>query len=182
MACLATLVMAGAVGLLFSLRHVFYVLIGFAAGIALYHASFGFTAAWRRFLREGKGVGLRAQLVMLAVTCLVFFPLLAREQVFGQDLYGFVNPLGLALALGAFLFGIGMQLGGGCGSGTLYTAGGGSSRMIVTLAAFIAGSLIATAHARSGRHGPPSPASRWWSSSAQLSPSSSASAFSLPAM
>ena len=146
LACLAALIMAVAVGLAFSFRHTLYVLIGFAAGIALYHASFGFTGAWRRFLREGKGVGLRAQLVMLAVTCLVFFPLMAREQVFGQDIYGFVNPLGLALAFGAFIFGIGMQLGGGCGSGTLYTAGGGSTRMLVTLAAFIAGSLLATAH------------------------------------
>ena len=42
------------------------------------------------------------------------------------------------------MFGLGMQLGGGCASGTLYTAGGGSTRMVVTLAAFIAGSLLGT--------------------------------------
>jgi uncharacterized membrane protein YedE/YeeE len=48
---------------------------------------------------------------------------------------------------GAFIFGIGMQLGGGCASGTLYSAGGGSTRMFVVLAAFIAGSLLGTAHA-----------------------------------
>jgi hypothetical protein len=47
---------------------------------------------------------------------------------------------------GAFLFGIGMQLGGGCASGTLYTAGGGSVRMLVTLAAFIAGSVFGVLH------------------------------------
>jgi uncharacterized membrane protein YedE/YeeE len=35
-----------------------------------------------------------------------------------------------------------MQLGGGCASGTLYSAGGGSIRMFVTLAAFVAGSVI----------------------------------------
>ncbi|GHB23899.1 hypothetical protein GCM10007094_09820 [Pseudovibrio japonicus] len=44
------------------------------------------------------------------------------------------------------MFGIGMQLGGGCGSGTLFTVGGGSSRMVITLAFFILGSVIATAH------------------------------------
>ena len=44
------------------------------------------------------------------------------------------------------MFGIGMQLGGGCASGTLYTVGGGSTRMIVTLAAFVVGSVVATAH------------------------------------
>jgi uncharacterized membrane protein YedE/YeeE len=40
------------------------------------------------------------------------------------------------------MFGIGMQLGGGCASGTLYSAGGGSLRMFVTLAAFIVGSVL----------------------------------------
>jgi len=49
--------------------------------------------------------------------------------------------------VGAFLFGVGMQLGGGCASGTLFAVGGGSTRTAVTLAAFIAGSTIATLHA-----------------------------------
>src|SRR3569833_2973429 len=48
--------------------------------------------------------------------------------------------------VGALMFGGGMQLGGGCASGTLYTVGGGSTRMIVTLAAFVTGSVVATAH------------------------------------
>jgi uncharacterized membrane protein YedE/YeeE len=47
---------------------------------------------------------------------------------------------------GAFLFGLGMQLGGGCASGTLYTAGGGNTRMLATLAAFIAGSALGAYH------------------------------------
>ncbi|MFN7320407.1 MAG: hypothetical protein ACK5TM_05125, partial [Methylobacterium sp.] len=32
--------------------------IGLFAGLALYHASFGFTAAWRRFILERKSAGL----------------------------------------------------------------------------------------------------------------------------
>ena len=39
-----------------------------------------------------------------------------------------------------------MQLANGCGSGTLYTVGGGSGRMLVTLAFFIAGSVIGSLH------------------------------------
>jgi uncharacterized membrane protein YedE/YeeE len=39
-----------------------------------------------------------------------------------------------------------MQLGGGCGSGTLFTVGGGSARMLVTLIFFITGAVIGTAH------------------------------------
>lgn len=119
--------------------------IGFLAGLALYHASFGFTAAWRRFILERRSAGLRAQFILLALTSLVFFPLIAVGTAFGQPVGGFVFPIGWALCLGAFLFGIGMQIGGGCGSGTLFTVGGGSVRMVVTLAFFILGSTLATA-------------------------------------
>jgi uncharacterized membrane protein YedE/YeeE len=48
--------------------------------------------------------------------------------------------------VGAFLFGVGMQLGGGCGSGTLYTVGGGHVRMLITLAFFIVGATLGSAH------------------------------------
>ena len=120
--------------------------VGFLAGVALYHASFGFTSAWRRLILDRRSAGVRAQVVMLAATVVVSFPLLAAGEAGALDVSGFVNPVGMALGCGAFLFGIGMQLGGGCGSGTLYTAGGGSLRMIVTLAAFILGSVVATAN------------------------------------
>jgi len=84
---------------------------------------------------------------MLAVTCAIFFPLLASGSLFGQTLRGSVSPAGVAVVAGAFIFGLGMQLGGGCASGTLFTVGGGSSRMLVTLAFFIVGSVVGTAHA-----------------------------------
>ena len=121
-------------------------LIGILAGFALYHASFGFTAAWRRFLRERRGAGLRAQFVLIVATIAVAFPLMHYGRDFGIPVNGFVFPIGVALVVGAFMFGIGMQIANGCASGTLFTVGGGSSRMVVTLAAFVAGSVIATAH------------------------------------
>jgi uncharacterized membrane protein YedE/YeeE len=117
-------------------------LVGVAAGVVLYHAAFGFTSSWRQLIAERRGAGLRAQMVMLAATCIVFFPLLAHGELFGQTVRGSVAPLSLAVIAGAFIFGLGMQLGGGCASGTLYSAGGGSIRMFVTLAAFIAGSVL----------------------------------------
>ena len=122
--------------------------VGLFAGLALYHAAFGFTTAFRVFIAEGRGAGIRAQMLMLGLTALVFIPLLGPGQpIFGQSLRGSIAPLGVALLIGAFLFGIGMQLGGGCASGTLYSAGGGNLRMAVTLAFFVAGSLLGTAHA-----------------------------------
>jgi hypothetical protein len=121
-------------------------LVGAGAGVVLYHAAFGFTSAWRVFISDRRGAGLRAQMVMLAITCAVFFPLLASGSVFGQTLRGSVSPVGVGVAAGAFIFGLGMQLGGGCASGTLFSVGGGSARMLVTLFFFIIGSVIGTAH------------------------------------
>jgi len=120
--------------------------VGALLGVSLYHAAFGFTSAWRVFIADGRGAGLRAQMLMLAVGVALFFPALASGTLFGNPVTGLVQPAGTSVIVGAFIFGIGMQLGGGCASGTLYTVGGGSTRMIVTLIFFIVGSLIGTAH------------------------------------
>jgi uncharacterized membrane protein YedE/YeeE len=129
-----------------SVRQAALFVVGALLGLALYHAAFGFTSSWRVFIADGRGAGLRAQMIMLAVGVALFFPALASGTLFGNPVTGLVSPVGTSVVVGAFMFGVGMQLGGGCASGTLYTVGGGSTRMIVTLAAFIAGSVIATAH------------------------------------
>lgn len=138
---------AVALDLLVSWRQSALFMVGVFAGLVLYHAAFGFTSSWRVFVSDRRGAGLRAQMLMLAVTCAIFFPLLASGSLFGQTLRGSVSPAGVAVVAGAFIFGLGMQLGGGCASGTLFTVGGGSSRMLVTLAFFIVGSVVGTAHA-----------------------------------
>ncbi|WP_339532641.1 YeeE/YedE family protein [Pseudomonas mucidolens] len=127
-------------------RQVLLLVIGAALGLTLYHAAFGFTSAWRVFIKDRRGAGLRAQMVMLAVAVLLFFPALAAGTLFGQPVVGLVAPAGVSVVFGAFIFGIGMQLGGGCASGTLFTVGGGNARMLVTLLFFICGSLLATHH------------------------------------
>jgi len=121
-------------------------LVGAGAGVVLYHAAFGFTSSWRVFISDRRGAGLRAQMLMLALTCAVFFPLLAAGTFLGTPVRGSISPIGVGVAVGAFIFGVGMQLGGGCASGTLFTVGGGSARMLVTLFFFILGSVIGTAH------------------------------------
>lgn len=121
-------------------------LVGGAAGVALYHAAFGFTAAWRRFSRERRGAGLRAQMILIWLTCLMTFPLMVYGAQIGIPAQGNILPMGLASAIGAFVFGLGMQLGGGCASGTLFTAGGGSTRMVLVLLFFVIGSIWSTAY------------------------------------
>jgi len=115
---------------------------GFALGAAFLKTEFSFTAAWRRFLVKGEAAGLLAALLLIAVAACVIVPVAALVPGFG----GAIAPIGPSLIVGAFVFGIGMQLGNGCGSGTLYTAGGGSGRMLITLALFIVGSVIGSLH------------------------------------
>ncbi|MEJ8811501.1 YeeE/YedE family protein [Variovorax ureilyticus] len=129
-----------------SIRQAALYVVGALLGVTLYHAAFGFTSAWRVFIADGRGAGLRAQMVMLAVGVMLFFPALSAGTLFGQPVAGLVSPAGTSVIVGAFIFGVGMQLGGGCASGTLYTVGGGSTRMVITLIGFIVGSVIATAH------------------------------------
>mgnify|MGYP001616304239 FL=1 len=110
------LLLAGAVYLNESVtwRQAALFLVGGAAGVILYHADFGFTSAWRVFISDRRGAGLRAQMIMLAVTCVLFFPALAASSpLLGQSVRGAIAPLGVAVIIGAFMFGVGMQLGGG---------------------------------------------------------------------
>ena len=141
-------------------------LVGGVLGLFLYHAAFGFTSAWRVFISDRRGAGLRAQMLMLAVVCALFFPVLGSgTPIFTESIRGNVNPLGVPILVGAFLFGLGMQLGSGCASGTLFTVGGGNARMVITLTAFIVGSAIGAAHAP------------WWQSMPQLEPVSLVESF-----
>jgi uncharacterized protein len=145
----AVLALIGGIGVVaqaVSARQAALYVLGALLGLVLYHAAFGFTSAWRVFIADRRGAGLRAQMAMLAVAATLFFPVLASGSLFGQPVTGIVAPIGVSVVFGAFIFGLGMQLGGGCASGTLYTVGGGSTRMLLTLAFFIVGSTIGAAH------------------------------------
>ena len=115
--------------------------IGIGFGVALYHAAFGFTGAWRRAMVGRDISGVVAQLAMLGLAIVLFAPFLAGGEAFGRQLSGAVAPVSISMAFGALLFGIGMQLAGGCASGTLFTAGGGNLRMVLVLAFFCAGAF-----------------------------------------
>lgn len=120
--------------------------VGLLLGATLYHGAFGFAAAYRSLLTGRGADGALAQIVMLAVATLLFAPVLAEGSFFGRGVIGAVAPFGIAVAVGAFLFGIGMQLAGACASGCLYTAGGGNVRTLITLTAFCAGAFLGSLH------------------------------------
>jgi len=119
-------------------------LIGGLLGLTLYHSSFGFASAYRKLLVHRDARGAIAQIIMLAIATVLFAPTLAAGTVFGQQVRGAVSPVGVQGAIGAFVFGIGMQLGGACGCGTLYTLGSGSLTLLVTLVTFCIGAFGAS--------------------------------------
>jgi uncharacterized membrane protein YedE/YeeE len=119
--------------------------LGLALGLVLFHSRFGFTSAWRQLVAVGQGHALRAQMLMLAVATVLFAPILATGVgLFGSSATGYVSPLGTSVVLGAFLFAVGMQIGGACASGALYTVGSGHSAIVLTLGGFVVGSVLAT--------------------------------------
>ncbi|MCP9815870.1 YeeE/YedE family protein [Synechococcus sp. GreenBA-s] len=137
---LLALVAALAVGVAgYGWRQSALALVGVLFGISLYHASFGFASSYRQLLLRGDGRGVLAQVLMLSLATLLFAPLLISGV--GR---GAVAPLALQAVIGAFVFGIGMQLGSGCACGTLYTIGGGSAMMLLTLVSFSGGSFAAS--------------------------------------
>lgn len=111
----AALLLGGAAWLAsdYGLRHAGLFLVGAALGLVLYHAAFGFTTAFRVFVTVGDGRGLRAQMLMLAVATVLFAPFLAAGAVLGTQVGGAVAPAGVSVLIGAFIFAVGMQVGGG---------------------------------------------------------------------
>jgi len=129
----------------FNIKQSLLFLTGVGLGLSLMHALFGFTGAWRVFIRDRNSAGIRAQIWLIGLSSLLFYPVIAG--VFPSLSAGAaMGQVGFSVLIGAFIFGIGMQLGGGCGSGTLFTVGWGQVDMLVTLVFFIIGATVGSAH------------------------------------
>lgn len=132
-----------AVTLAAGLRQGLLALLGVGFGAVLQGARFGFTTGWRDMIERRDPQGLWAQMLLMVLAAALTLPLLAGS---GGELVGAVAPLTISLVLGAFLFGAAMQLADGCGSGTLYKAGGGSPLSLVVLPTFAFGSFLGASH------------------------------------
>jgi len=117
--------------------------LGLALGFTLFHSRFGFTSGWRQLVAVGQGAAIRAHMVMLGVATVLFAVVFATGIGLSGDPRGYVNPIGIGLIVGAFLFGVGMQIGGSCASGTLFAVGSGQSAIVLTLFGFVVGSVFA---------------------------------------
>ncbi len=113
-------------------------LVAACLGAAFVATRFSFTAAFRAWQAEGDGTRLASTLLVPAVAALVVLPVASLVPGYGAA----VVPPGLPVAAGAAIFGVGMQLANGCGSGSLAAAGAGSPRMWIVLPWFCVGGVF----------------------------------------
>ncbi|SMB94497.1 hypothetical protein SAMN00017405_0219 [Desulfonispora thiosulfatigenes DSM 11270] len=126
----------------YSSKHIIIWGLGIFAGFVLQRANFGFTAALRDPAMIGSTVLLKAVIIAIAVATVGFAYLQYSAVSQGLPLPGKVSPVGFHVAIGGFVFGIGMVLAGGCASGSLTKIGDGFLTSIVVLIFFIVGSLL----------------------------------------
>ncbi|MGE5714437.1 MAG: YeeE/YedE family protein [Betaproteobacteria bacterium] len=131
-----------AVTWLVGLRQGLLFFVGIGYGAVLAGVSFGFTTGWRVWIRERDPTGLLAQFLAIALAMVVSIPLIASH----AELSGAVAPVAVSVVIGAFVFGMAMQIADGCGSGTLYKAGLGNGFSLAVLPGFIFGSFYGAAH------------------------------------
>ncbi len=125
-----------------SVRQAVLLLVGVGMGAVLAGARFGFTTGWRQLIENKNPQGMTGQVLLLALASLAAFPLLGQF----SELHAALGPLSISLLLGAFVFGLTMQIADGCGSGTLYKAGLGVPLNMGILPLFALGSFLGSVH------------------------------------
>jgi uncharacterized protein len=125
-----------------SVRQSILYLIGIGMGATLAGARFGFTTGWRQLAKGRDPRGAIGQIVLLLVATTLSIPLLAGY----PELTAALGPPSFSLLIGAFVFGMSMQIADGCGSGSLYKAGMGIPLNVGILPLFALGSFMGSAH------------------------------------
>jgi uncharacterized membrane protein YedE/YeeE len=125
-----------------SIRQAVLMLVGVGMGAALAGARFGFTTGWRQLIEQRNPQGVAGQVLLLALASLAALPLLGQF----SELQAALGPPSVSLLLGAFVFGLTMQIADGCGSGTLYKAGLGVPLNMGILPLFALGSFLGSVH------------------------------------
>lgn len=111
----------------FGMKWALMALIGFGFGFTLSFSRFGIVFGWREMLTKRNSYYVRVHLLTIAIEILLFTCFLSfSHALFGDAMVGNVMAIGIPFIVGAFLFGIGMQLAGVCATGTLYCCGEGN--------------------------------------------------------
>lgn len=121
----------------------FFWLTGAAFGFILQKGRFCFTASMRDPYLTGSTSVTRAVIVAFAITTIGFTAIKYGYANVGLAVPGmsYVAPISFATLIGAFIFGVGMVIAGGCASGTLMRVGEGFVMNTIAFFFFMMGSL-----------------------------------------
>ena len=125
-----------------SVRQAALFAVGIGLGAVLAGKRFGFTTGWRMLIEDKDPSGVFGQLLLLALAACLAMPLLGHF----PELTAALGPPSVSLLVGAFVFGLCMQIADGCGSGTLYKAGLGIPMNAAILPVFAIGSFLGSVH------------------------------------
>ena len=125
-----------------SVRQAALFAVGIGLGAVLAGRRFGFTTGWRMLVEDKDASGVMGQLLLLALAAALSMPLLGLF----PELSAALGPPSVSLLIGAFVFGLCMQIADGCGSGTLYKAGLGIPMNAAILPLFALGSFLGSLH------------------------------------
>lgn len=120
-------------------------LVGAGLGFALHRAAFTFAGGFRDLFAFRRTRPMRAQLLLLGLGAMLFLPAFSLAPAWGVPAAGTIASAGVATAIGAFLFGIGMNMARACVSGTLFCAGAGSASAWLTIPFAVFGATLAAA-------------------------------------
>jgi uncharacterized membrane protein YedE/YeeE len=134
--CLSVSAIAG-------LRYGLMIAIGLGFGATLEALRFGFAGPWRAMILRRDPSGIWAQLLAIGIVALFAIPLINSNS---GEVNAAAAPIGYAMVLGAFVFGVAMQIVLGCGSGTLVNAGSGNLVSLIALPFFAVGSFAGAFH------------------------------------
>jgi uncharacterized membrane protein YedE/YeeE len=95
-----------------SARQALLLLVGVGLGATLAAARFGFTTGWRVLVEKRDPSGVYGQIVLLALLAALSMPIVAHY----AETTAALGPLSVSLLVGAFVFGLCMQVADGCGS------------------------------------------------------------------
>lgn len=116
-----------------------HLMTGVAIGYVLSRSRYGFAGGVKRVYVTGEASLTTALMVMFSIATVATGAIHYSGVV---QYTPFINNVSMGLAVGGFLFGVGMILAGGCASGTLTDSGEGEGGAWIGLIFFILGSVV----------------------------------------
>lgn len=115
-------------------------IFGLAFGYVLQRSRFCFAASFRDLIVLKNSTIMRAVIIAMVISTLGFY--VYNVYLSQGEVAGIIYPVGIHTAVGAFLFGLGMVIAGGCASGVLMRMGEGYLMQWLSFVGLVVGSVL----------------------------------------